>query len=159
MCEPNTHPVSTCPSASALRFHDHARLQKHALYEEPAFVYLGVTLGQLRISDANALLLPDQKSSRSKKHRQYNMPAQDPSLGRLQHGMADGAMLADQQASILPFKCERTCQTNGLWARTCQTCCGTKLQGAEGAAQPTFEPRDDAASDATIAPDAESDDE
>jgi hypothetical protein len=99
--QPDAHPVSTCSSASPARHHDPPPLQNHALYEEPAAVYLDVSLRRLRISDANALLLPDQKSSRSKKHRQYNMPAQDPSMARLQHSAADGATPADQQVSML----------------------------------------------------------
>jgi hypothetical protein len=77
-------------------------VQKHALYEEPASVYLDVSLRQLHISDANALQLKDLKSSRSKKHRQYNVPEQDASMARLQQSTADGAVPAISQVGLPP---------------------------------------------------------
>jgi hypothetical protein len=146
----------------AVRHRDHLLLQKHALYEEPAFVYLDVKLEQLRISDANALLLPDQKSSRNKKHRQYNVPAQEPSMIRLQHSTADSDAPADSQVGMLSSWCPHALQGTDLCrAKHLRTACWARLQGSEDGMQPTFTPEDDAAStsDATVAPDAESSDE
>ena len=87
--------------------HNYVSLQKHALYEEPASVYLDLSLEQLRISDANALLLEDQKSRRNKKHRQYNMPAQEPSMARLQRSIPSGVVPADPPVGMLPSHCAR----------------------------------------------------
>lgn len=62
-------------------------------------MYLDVILDQLHITDADALLLPDQKSRRNKKQQRFNVPAQDPSIARFQQSTAGSATPADSQAS------------------------------------------------------------
>lgn len=65
-------------------------------------MYLDVCLRQLHITNASALLLKDLKSSRSKKHRQYNVPEQEASMARLQHSTADGAAPVMSQVGLPP---------------------------------------------------------
>lgn len=103
--------------------------QKHALYEEPSMVYLDVILDQLRIMDGEALLLPDQKRRSHKKQRRFNVPAQHASFERFQQTTAQRPMPDGQSLAE--------------------------------EAQPAFAPgnSDTSSSGATVAPDAESNDE
>lgn len=65
-------------------------------------MYLDVILDQLHITDADALLLPDQKKRSNKKEQRFNVPAQDPSIERFRQSTAGSAAAADNQASIVP---------------------------------------------------------
>lgn len=51
-------------------------------------VYLDVVVDELRVTDAQALLLPDQKRRSHRKQQRFNVPAQQASFERIQQATA-----------------------------------------------------------------------